>query len=164
MKYYIKVNNSEYGPYSAQQIYDFGISANTTIRVATDGDDGWVKGSELVELMSLLEVLKKDSEFNPDAFFTNDTTPLSEKIHDDPMREKPDSPPTYLIASIIAIVVFLPTGIAALIKSSLIENRYSAGRYADALWLSRSCRGFCILSYTVGAIFWILVSIISYAK
>lgn len=60
-------------------------------------------------------------------------------------------------AFLVALFMFLPLGIAAMVYSSKVENRYALGRFEEAEEASRKAHRLIIWGVGVGIIFWLTV-------
>lgn len=153
MNYFIKVNNAEHGPFSVDQLIEFGINANYQIRPENSSSGCWLQATDLIELMPLIEIYKQ--ELNVIAETNSyETAPLQTDIS---MTECPKS---HLSRSLISILFFFPTGIAATVKSSLVKRRFRQHLYYDAQWLSKTSLICSRISFIIGIFFYSLIACI----
>lgn len=162
MKYYIKTNGTEHGPFTLEQVSAFGISPLTELRVEADNGDRWMPAAQFTEMLPLLETIKEElPAYLPK---TKPTQPAPQPVPQKPVNPLYETtcPPNYFVLSIIAIVMFFPTGIPALVKSCLVKSRFQQGRFYDAEWLSRTCRICLSISYPIGIFLWMTIMLLKF--
>jgi Interferon-induced transmembrane protein len=57
-----------------------------------------------------------------------------------------DSPPTYFWQSLVCLILFLPTALAAVVYSILVTKRTQVGDTTGAAKASRLARGWCLVT------------------
>lgn len=72
--------------------------------------------------------------------------------YDDNGDSMPAPPSAHLLLAFIGAIMFFPTGIAAIVKSSLVGKRYNEYRFEDARWLSKSSKSWAIASIIIGVL------------
>ncbi|MEU1004586.1 CD225/dispanin family protein [Streptomyces tibetensis] len=72
------------------------------------------------------------------------------------------TPPTYMVAAIlVTLFCFFPTGIAAIVFSSQVSAKTTAGDIAGAAEASRKARLWIIVSLAAGVLAWIILMVVS---
>ncbi|MFJ2926386.1 CD225/dispanin family protein [Streptomyces massasporeus] len=72
------------------------------------------------------------------------------------------TPPTYMVGAIlVTLFCFFPTGIAAIVFSSQVSAKATAGDLAGAAEASRKARLWVIVSLAVGVLAWIVLMVVS---
>lgn len=156
LTYYLAVNGKHEGPYTAAQLREHGVMP--TSQIWRQGMDQWAPISSIPELSQAIFGNNSDiySEHQDNGQMPDESP---ENIH--PLEEPVyECPPNHLAMAIVAIIIFFPTGIGALIKSILVKQRWNERRYGDAVWLSRTSRRLSIISYLMVPVIVILELVI----
>lgn len=157
LTYYLAVNGKHEGPYTASQLREHGVMP--TSQVWRQGMDQWAPISSIPELSQAIFGNNSDiySEHHDNGQMMPDESPANIHPLEEPVYECPSN---HLAMAIVAIILFFPTGIGALIKSILVKQRWNERRYGDAVWLSRTSRRLSIISYIMVPVFVILELVI----
>ncbi|MFJ8050909.1 CD225/dispanin family protein [Streptomyces luteogriseus] len=88
--------------------------------------------------------------------------PFTQQSWHGPYPGQRTTPPTYMVGAIlVTLFCFLPTGIAAIVFSSQVSAKTTAGDLAGAAEASRKARLWVIVSLAVGVLAWIVVMVVS---
>lgn len=163
MEYWIIVDNRHVGPYSAEQLLDAGLTADTL--VWHEGLTAWVRAGEVGELAAGLERQRMaDSERQAESFaeerddvataeaYKSDNRQADACVAEETQFVEP-CPPAYIAWSVIVTVLCCTIiGIPAIIFSSMTKSAYYKGDIAKARRYSETAQWFIIASIVLGVI------------
>ena len=164
--YYFTIDGQQCGPVQLDQVAKLDITPDTLTWY--EGLENWIQAAEIPEISAILtdkKTMPSISRPAPPAIeeakdTSGHTTAASNTQSGMSIQQKtePDEecPRPRLGLAIFSAIMF-PTGIAAIVKTSLIKTRWEQGRYDDARWLAQSARKFSIMSIIIGAIFIALI-------
>lgn len=151
MEYWIIRDDKQCGPYTLEQLMEMDLHQGTP--VWRQGLADWLPLSKIQE-MDMTPATACDTIVNETII---ETSPIQQPVICVPAGEIPPGyvaiageqkcPPTYLVWSIIATVLFfLPLGVCAIFTSTKVKKYYEAGDYAKASRMSERTALFVILS------------------
>ena len=148
--YYFVIDGQQYGPVKPDQVTDLDITPTTL--TWHEGLENWINASDIPEIANILiQKRERPTADVPEPQIHNEEPPVlppaTEKIQ--PVNTDSECPKPRLGLAIFSAIMF-PTGIAAIVKTSLIKTRWAEGRYDDARWLAKSAHKYAIASIISG--------------
>lgn len=166
--YYFVIDGKQYGPVKLDEVSALGITPTTLTWY--EGMDNWAQAAAIPEIADIIYAKQKTETEKPATTVPDEMPPVPEQnnqiqgtpshpkeqpaIH--PAESDDECPQPHLGLAIFSAIMF-PTGIAAIVKTSLIKPRWQQGRYDDARWLAKTARKVSITSIILGAIMLALV-------
>lgn len=173
MEYWTIINDRHAGPFSATQLVEMGITANSPVWTA--GLPDWVEAAEIEELRLLLSapepIQQIEVEVEPAQQLDVEVEPIPQVEAEPTQQPYPEQPyhqpyqgqwqaapapgepcpPAYLVwAVIVTILCCIPLGIGAVICSAQTKQAYRQGNLLKAKKMSDYAQWFIILSIVLG--------------
>jgi|GEM_PF-2732696 len=152
--YYLAVNGQHQGPYNAAQLREAGVMPSSL--VWRQGMSEWKPISDIPELSAA--IFGNDSHLYGAATTAAGTDTVTyggvsdenpDNIH--PLEEEvTECPSSHLALAIVAVILFFPLGIPALVKATLVNKRWAERRYGDAVWLSKTSKKLALWALYIG--------------
>lgn len=139
-KYYYAEGESQFGPYTLDELKRFRITKDTL--VWTEGMDDWIAAAHVQELETLF--IQSPPKIPQQQNFSQPHPPQSQPYQKNPTSYQQQSfqentatqpmPKTWLVPSIlVTIFCCLPFGIVGIINATKVESLYKSGDIAGAI-------------------------------